>query len=274
MNGKEFLKPLPGSMDLMGIPIHPGGIGTVEAQIEEAITRKAKAVVVNTNVHGIYLAKKNPWLLDFLKNARMVFCDGNGPRWGLIMLGYAPPPKIATTRWIWQLAAFCARKKYRLFLLGGWPGVAAEAAERLTEAWPDLGGIGFHHGFFGKQGPENEKVIEAINVFKPDILLVCFGMPIQEKWIYDNASRVNAHVFLKGGAVLDYVTGRLGKVPDWMIEWHLEWLFRVYEEPRRLFIRYVVEIPWFLTSVALERVGRIIWRRSRTEPQGPSSEIS
>lgn len=263
MKGKDFLKPLPDAMDLMGIPIHPGGIGTVEAQIEKAITEKRKAVVVNTNVHGVYLAKKNPWLLDFLNSARMVFCDGNGPRWGLVMLGYTPPPKIATTRWIWQLASFCERKQYRIFLLGAWPGVVEEAAMKLKEAWPGLPEIGHHHGFFAKHGSENEKVIGQINAFKPDILLVCFGMPIQEKWIYDNASRVKAHVFLKGGAVLDYVTGRLGKVPEWMIEWHLEWLFRVYEEPRRLFIRYVVEIPWFLTSVAAERIFRTISRRFR-----------
>ncbi len=268
MNTHDFLKPLPGAACLLGIPIHSGGVGIVENAIEEAIVMNTKACIINTNIHGIYLAQKNPWLMDFLKSARMVFCDGNGPRWGLKILGYKPPPQIATTRWIWSLAAFCERKNFRLFFLGGKPGVAEEAAKKIRESKPGLGEIGTHHGYFSKEGPENDSVIEIINAFKPDILLVCYGMPIQEKWINDNADRIDAHVFLKGGAVMDYVTGRLGQVPQWMITMQLEWLFRIYEEPQRLFARYLVEIPWFLTSVIFEKIRRIISRQPRKQPPG------
>ena len=271
MKDKNFLKPLPGAMDLMGIPIHPGSVEVVEAQIKEAVTLKGKSIIANTNIHCIYLAKKNSQLMDLLQNSRMVVCDGNGPRWGLTILGYSPPPKIPTTRWIWQLAAFCERKNYRIFLLGGKPGVAADAAQKLGENLPALK-AGSHHGFFEKHGPENEKVIEMINLFKPDVLMVCFGMPVQEQWIRKNASRVDTHVFFMGGGVLDYVTGRLGKAPEWMINFHLEWLFRVYEEPRRLLIRYLVEIPWFFGSVLIEKFRRIISRQSRTPQPESSSE--
>lgn len=263
MIGEEFLKPLPGAMDLIGLPIHQGTSSDVEACIEEAISLNTKAIIVNTNIHGIYLAKKNQWFVHFLRNSRMVFCDGNGPRLGLKILGYTPPPKIPTTRWIWELAAFCARKKYRLFLVGGKPGVAEAASEKFRKETPGLAEVGFYDGYFKKEGTENKKAIEVINAFKPDILMVCFGMPSQEKWIYDNASQIDAHVFLKGGGVLDYVTGRLGKAPEWMLRANLEWLFRIYEEPRRLFIRYLVEIPWFLVSVLIERIRRTILRRSQ-----------
>lgn len=241
-------------MRLLGLPFHAVGVEEVCAFIEGVISRNEKAVALNLNIHCVNLALKYPWLHEFIRGAQLVFCDGDGVRWGLRLLGYSPPPKITYNKWLWQLCEFCEKQQYRIFFLGAKPGVAEEAALRLKEHYPRLQVAGTYHGYFKKEGEENEKVLRAINRVRPDILLVCFGMPSQEEWIRDHWKELNVHVFLKGGAAFDYASGRLTKAPEWMIRWNLEWLFRLLQEPRRLFGRYVFGIPLFFLQVFFEKL--------------------
>ena len=240
-------------MDLLGLPINPAGVEQVHEFIEEVVTRKQKAIALNLNVFCVNLALKHRWLHEFIRSAHLVFCDGDGVRLGLRLLGHSPPPKVTYNEWLWQLSAFCEKKQFRLFLVGGEPGVAVEAATRLTQKYPRLQIAGIHHGFFRKQGDESEKVIAQINEVSPDILLVCFGMPAQERWICDNWQAIDARVFLKGGAALDYASGRLRKAPSWLVRTHFEWFYRLLQDPRRLFTRYVLGNPYFLMRVLVER---------------------
>ena len=97
----------------------------------------------------------------------------------------------------------------------------------------------------------------------------------QEKWLRKHSGQIHAHVFLTCGAVFDYVSGRLHQAPPWMVRWHLEWLFRLIQEPRRLFKRYVFGIPYFFFRVfgeLLHRCLSFIWRPPQTKPPEASSE--
>jgi exopolysaccharide biosynthesis WecB/TagA/CpsF family protein len=123
--------------------------------------------------------------------------------------------------------------------------------------------VGIHDGYFPHQGEANEKLVEEINLLRPDILIVALGMPLQEKWLYRNQAKLNVPILLSGGGVLDYTAGRLGRAPSWMIRMKLEWLFRICEEPRRLFWRYAVDIPYFLRKVVFEATKNFIWRLFR-----------
>src|SRR5579872_4167112 len=163
-------------MELLGLPFHSVGVEQVLAFIEDTVAKNQKAIALNLNVYCVNLALKYRWLHEFIQSANLVFCDGDGVRLGLKLLGYAPPPKITYNEWLWQLAAFCEAKKYRLYFLGGKPGVAEEAAGNLKARYPTLNVVGIQHGFFNKQGEENQRVVDSINGTSPDILLVCFGM--------------------------------------------------------------------------------------------------
>ena len=81
-------------------------------------------------------------------------------------------------------------------------------------------------------------------------------MPAQEKWLKENWRELNVNIFLTGGAVFDYASGRVRRAPEWMIRGNLEWLFRLVQEPRRLFKRYVFGIPYFFYAVIIERLKR------------------
>ena len=117
--------------------------------------------------------------------------------------------------------------------------------------------IGTHHGYFNKTPghPQNEAVIKSINAAKPDILLIGFGMPIQEKWIMENYDRLDVKVFMPVGAAFDYVSGNVRRAPRWMTDHGLEWLGRLIIEPRRLWKRYIIGIPLFFYRVLLQKFG-------------------
>jgi N-acetylglucosaminyldiphosphoundecaprenol N-acetyl-beta-D-mannosaminyltransferase len=152
------------------------------------------------------------------------------------------------------LALACQQYDLSLFLLAGKPGVAEVAAGKLKTVAPDLE-IATHHGYFQKTGSENEQVIARINAFRPDILYVGFGMPLQEKWIKNNIDRVETKVFLPLGACLDFYTGQVYRGPRWLTDHGLEWLARLLTEPRRLWRRYLIGNPRFLGRVLKQRLG-------------------
>ena len=131
------------------------------------------------------------------------------------------------------------------------PGIAQKAAEQLKKRRPDLNVAGLHHGYFDRasESQENEKVLEEINVAAPDILVLGFGMPLQERWLMQNWERIDARVALTGGAVFDYVSGELRRGPKILTDNGFEWLARVLIEPERLWRRYVVGNPLFLLRV-------------------------
>lgn len=243
-------------LSIFGIKVSRVGIDELHRAVEGAVSRRTKSLILNVNIHCIVIALQQPWLKDFLNQAPVVYCDGDGVRWGIRMLGDTPPPKVGFTRWIWDLAAFCRSRDYRLYLLGGAPGVAEQAGDALCARYPGLKIAGTYHGYFAKDGFETDEVIRKINQLKPDILVIGFGMPVQEKWLKENWQKIEAFVFLPGGAVLDYAAGKLGQAPRWMIRFHLEWLFRIWEDPKRLAKRYAFDIPFFFLRVLGERIRR------------------
>jgi len=172
-------------------------------------------------------------------------------------LGYNIPQRITYADWMWQLAEFAESHGFTLFFLGARPGVADKAAARLKERFPNLRIVGTRHGYFDKDAgsPENEAVIRKINAAKPNILIVGFGMPLQECWLMENWDRIEANVALTGGAVFDYVSGELPRGPRWMTDHGLEWLARLIIEPRRLWKRYLIGNPLFLWRVVKQRLG-------------------
>lgn len=244
----------PGALDFLGLPLHPVSADEILGLIEEVIRNKGKALMPHLNVHGVNLALADETLKRFYQESQLVFCDGDGVRWGCKMLGLPVPPKVTYDRWVWQLCDFCNKKRFSLYFLGAKPGVAEQAAGRLKAQYPGLRIVGVRDGYFSKQGEENESVIRAINQLEPDLLIVGFGMPLQEKWLQENWKRIQARIFLTGGAVFDYASGLAKRAPRWMIQWQMEWLFRLIQEPRRLFVRYVWGIPRFFLRIFIARL--------------------
>ena len=240
---------------LLGIRFHKLTVCELIEYIVKVAKLNQKTIVANVNIRGMNFAWEIPWYQDFLNRADLVFCDGFGVLLASKLHGYSAEKKHRMTcpDYIENLALACEQKNVSLFLLAGKPGVTEKAIAKLTKTAPQLR-IKGHHGYFAKSGEENETVIEQINNFKPDVLYIGFGMPLQERWILDNIDKIDTKVFLPLGACLDFYTGTIYRGPKWMTDAGLEWLSRLFTEPRRLWKRYVIG-----NSIFAYRVLRDFW---------------
>ena len=223
---------------------------TVHQLLDYAISSAklpTKTVIGHVNVRAMNLAYEQPWYKSFFnQKANLVFCDGFGVLLGAKFLGYSmrSEHRMTCPDYIEDLAIACEQNGVSLFLVAGQPEVVEKALLKMKTAAPNLR-LGGHHGYFEKSGLENDRVVQKINEFKPDILYIGFGMPLQEKWILDNFDRLDTKVFLPLGACLDFYTDTVYRGPRWMTDRGMEWLSRLFAEPSRLWDRYVIGNPLF-----------------------------
>lgn len=242
------------TVDIFGVRVHALTVEELHRAFADVIDNDRQALVLNVNVHCLNLAYDRPWLVEFLNRADLVYCDGEGVVLGARLLNQQLPGRITLADWLWELADFAQARDYSLYFLGAREGVAHKAAQRLQERFPNLR-IGTHHGYFDKTpgSAENERIIELVNDSRPEILIIGFGMPLQEEWLLANWPKLNAHIVIAGGAIFDFISGELKRAPRWMNDNGMEWLGRLLIEPRRLWQRYVVGNPLFVARVLRER---------------------
>ena len=125
----------------------------------------------------------------------------------------------------------------RVFLLGGEPGTAAKVQQKFLKKYPEARIVGTHHGYFDPL--ESFNVINLINSLNVDILFVGFGNPKQEKWVHDYYDFLEATTFITCGGLYDYYSNNVKRAPVLMQKTGFEWLFRLVQEPRRLYKRYI-----------------------------------
>ena len=225
-------------------------------------TRGRKRVMY-ANAHVLNQSVEVPALRRILGDADLVYCDGYGVRVAARALGVEEPHRMTGADWVWGLASICEADGISLYLLGSEPGAAREAARRLRRWHPDLDVVGAHHGYFEADTPHNDRVLEDINACRPNILLVGMGSPKQELWVDRYADRLDVDILWTVGALFDYVSGRVPRAPRWVADNGLEWIFRLGIEPQRMWRRYLLGNPVFLSRVVAETR-----RRRATAPQG------
>src|SRR4051812_20236767 len=212
--------------------------------------------VMYVNAHVLNQSLEQEPLRTALNEADLVYCDGYGVRLAAKALDVQIPHRMTGADWIWDLAALCEPLGLSIYLLGSEPGHAAEAASRIQRRHPRLQIAGTHHGFFELGSPHGERVLEDINARRPDILLVGMGTPKQEMWVEQNAGAVDAGVLWTVGALFDYVSGHTPRAPGWLADNGLEWIFRLAIEPSRMWRRYLLGNPVFVSRVAAQARAR------------------
>lgn len=220
------------------------------------------------NIHVANTAFHYPDLKGALWNASLIYCDGAGIVTGARLLGLSLPERLTAADWFLPMLEFFSRKKHRVYLLGGAPGVPEATLNVIRKHIPEHSVIGAHHGYILDNPDLESHVIAEINELRPDILLVGFGTPLQELWIERNGDKISTPVLYGIGAVMDFVSGKVSRCPVWMGKAGLEWLYRFYTEPNRLMIRYLIGNPWFLSRMAFRR---LLGRRSFQRKQPPGA---
>jgi N-acetylglucosaminyldiphosphoundecaprenol N-acetyl-beta-D-mannosaminyltransferase len=236
------------TLSLQGIRLNPLSNAEVVNLIGEIIERNESRIVGNHNMHSLYLWYREPRMREFFAAADYVHIDGMavvllGKMAGLPLQGR---DRAAYLDFLPLLTAQAAQEKWRIFFLGSEPGIAEKAAEKLRGDYPGLQ-MRTHHGHFNVQrsSEENRAVLAEIDAYQPHLLMVGMGMPRQEMWILENRNEIHANVICPTGAIMDYVAGTKATPPRWLGALYLEWLYRLFSEPKRLSRRYLIE-PWFV----------------------------
>ncbi|MCD7998279.1 MAG: WecB/TagA/CpsF family glycosyltransferase [Clostridiales bacterium] len=211
--------------------------------IDEMIFSSKKRYIVAINVDVIMKIENDPYLKEITDNADMVLVDGKPLIWIAKYHNRPVKAKISGSDMIPLLCERAAEKGYSIFIIGGKNGIAKKAKENLEKDYPGINVIGTYAPPFGfeKDEVELEKINEMITTAHPDLLIVCFGCPKQEKWIYENYNKYDAKVSICAGATVDFLAGNVKRAPRWISECGFEWLYRFFKEPKRMFRRYFID---------------------------------
>ena len=225
------------------------------AVIEELIRTKKQATVFHPNVDCVCIANDDKDLMRIYNKSDLVLADGMAIIWASKLLRKPLKEKISGPDLLPRICAMASEKNYNIFFLGGREGVAKKACEVFKGKYKKLRIAGFYHGYFDKAGDENRWVISKIANEKPDILVVAFGTPLQEKWIEKNMEELEANLCIGVGAAIDFHAGTIPRAPRWIQNIGFEWLFRLFIEPKRLWRRYLVRDLKFFHLLLLELIG-------------------
>jgi len=232
------------SFRLFGIKIDNVTLDSAVTKILSPSSNECPKTACFVNVNTFNLSNKNSALSDAINTFDFAFADGSGIRIAAQMQGHRLLANVNGTD---MLPVLCERARYNnqsIFLLGSETDIARRAAVNLQRIHPDLCVAGTHHGYFDKQGSKD--VISKINASKADILLVALGSPIQERWLQEHKSKLHVNTAIAVGGLFDFYSGRIQRAPVWMRELGIEWVWRLIQEPRIKFKRYVIGNPIFL----------------------------
>ena len=236
---------------IFGVSFFRGTMANALTQLDKFVQSKQYHHAAFINAHCLNIAYKNREYKKVLNSCSAVFADGIGAKIGAKMLGYEVEENVNGT----DMFPLLAQKPYRIYLLGGAPGVAAKALENARALNGKAEFVGCADGFFCDK---SEKAVFAeIKALQPDIVLVAMGVPKQEMWINEHLHDLPGCVAIGVGGLLDFVSERISRAPLWMRKCNIEWCYRLYNEPIRLFKRYIIGNPLFILRVYWCK----IWRK-------------
>lgn len=247
---------------LFGIDIDNVTMADALVQIEKMILNKTLAYVVTPNVDHIIQLQTDQIFREIYSQADMILADGMPIIWVSKLLSKPLKEKVSGADLVPHIFKLAEEHQYKIFILGSEEGVAKELVDKVIASSVNPPPISYYSPPFGfeKGEAENQKIINLINNFLPDILLVSLGAPKGEKWIYQHKNDLKVPVSIQVGAAIDFMAGSKKRAPKWMQKSGLEWFYRFLQEPKRMFKRYFIRDSKFILVVLKE-----LWQKKRRE---------
>jgi len=231
------------------------GVGFDNLTMDEAVDQallliedSGTAYAVTPNPEIVWQCRSDSGLKDIITQASLVLPDGIGVIYGSKILGRPMKGKLAGIDFAEKLIEKLAQSGKSIYLLGAKPGIAEIAASELKKKYSGIIIAGTADGYFKEDGP----ILARINASKPDFLMVCLGAPKQERWMTANMDKLNVGLMAGLGGSLDVFAGTASRAPLSWQKFHLEWLYRLMKEPRR--ITRMIKLPLFLFAVIGQRI--------------------
>jgi N-acetylglucosaminyldiphosphoundecaprenol N-acetyl-beta-D-mannosaminyltransferase len=243
--------------EILGVPIamtdYPGAMDALDSMIEG----RDRGYVCAVSVHSLTIALDDAEMAEVFRGAKLVLPDGMPVVWAANMLGAKLTGRVYGPELMLRYSERCAERGHRVWLFGGRDqGSLAQLALNLRRRHPGINIVGGYSPPFRPMTEEEEEtLVEQINGARPDILWVGIGAPKQEKWMARMRDRLEVPVMCAVGAAFDFHAGRISQAPAWMQRRGLEWVYRLAQEPRRLFPRYLYSNPRFVLAFARQYLG-------------------
>lgn len=239
---------------VLGVKVNSVQIPDVVQEAKRWIEQRGNThYIAVTGMHGVTEAQSDPVFKKILNEADLVVPDGMPLVWLGQWKGHALKRRVYGPEFMLTFCERTAREGYKHYFYGGAPGVAKELAESLTKRFPGLIVAGTYcPPFRALSNGERSEIIACINASCADVVWVGLSTPKQEKWMYEFREALNVPLLVGVGAAFDLNAGKVPQAPKWMQENGLEWCFRLWQEPRRLWRRYIVKGSQFGFYVILE----------------------
>jgi N-acetylglucosaminyldiphosphoundecaprenol N-acetyl-beta-D-mannosaminyltransferase len=231
---------------ILGFPVTSGSYEYILDSIINKAHVKRSAVVCVANVHMFIEARQDPDFLKIVKSADIVTADGLPLIWMLNVIYKVKQERVAGMDLLPDLLYKMSEQNITAYFYGGTQSMLSKTKSFLQKKYPKLKIAGLFSPSFGEQiNVVDELVLESINNLTSSIVFVILGCPKQEKWMASMKGKINTVMIGIGGA-LPVMIGMRKRAPQWMQKYGLEWLFRLSQEPRRLFKRYLETNSIFL----------------------------
>ena len=230
-------------IDVVGIPIQNVTMGEAVNDVVSFMEQREAKIVVTPNAEILQMCVENEQVRQTVLQADYIIPDGIGVVKAAAMLGTPLKGKVAGCELGWNILEPMAQKGKKLFMLGGKPGVAEMAAQKIKETYPNLEIAGIQDGYF----KDDKAVIERINAANPDAMFVCLGAPKQETWMVSHREELSVGVMLGLGGSMDVYAGTVKRAPKIFVKLGMEWFYRLIKHPWR--IKRMMGLPRFFVSV-------------------------
>lgn len=240
-------------IELLNCPMDVASMEETVDLIDAAVAADRFTQHVVVNVAKIVNMQRDPQLDASVRECDIINIDGMGVVLGARLLGHNVPERVAGVDLFHELLAMSASKGYSVYLLGAKDEVVGETARRVQQLYPGLKLAGYHHGYFWD---DEEAMVNKVRESGAQLLFVAITSPKKENFINRWRDQLGVTFVMGVGGTFDVVAGKVKRAPVWMQKWGLEWLYRVIQEPRRMWKRYLVtnsKFAWMLLKAKLAK---------------------
>ena len=241
-------------VDFLGAEIDALTMPETLAVIDERLQQGLFTQHVVVNVAKLIAMRESQPMAADINACELINADGMGIVWGAKLLNVPIPERVAGIDLFWNLLELGQEKNYSVYLLGATQEVVSELNNRIAREFPNLKVAGYHHGYFWE---EEEAMVESIAKSNADMLFVAISSPKKEIFISKWREQLGVKFVMGVGGSFDVKAGKVKRAPIWMQKSGLEWLYRLLQEPRRMFRRYMVSNGKFLWLLLAAKVGLV-----------------
>lgn len=250
---QEVPQATPPRANILGIGVHAINMEDAVSAISNTIAAGTRGYVCLSGVHGIMEAYRNPEIHRIINEALLVAPDGMPTVWLGWLQGLTGMRRVFGPSLMLELCRRSVPHRYTHFLYGGTPGVARRLKYSLENKFPGIRIVGTYTPPFRHLNRTEERELKTIFAkLRPDITWIGLSTPKQERFMAEYISKIETKVMIGVGAAFDMHTGRIRDCPEWMKPLGLQWLHRLWQEPRRLWRRYLYNNPLFLFHVLVQ----------------------